>query len=249
MLAADLKQPMAREKTGVRTRSGYIPPSEQSKISLPNLLVKLGRGRLEDRQLSMLGDDARLFYSGDISVLERPAVSIVGTREVSDEGWLRARKLSRLLVENDVTVVSGLAKGVDTAALQSAMENRGRVAAVIGTPLEKAYPAENAALQQKIFSDHLLISPFANGERVYKSNFPVRNRVMAAISDATVIIEASDTSGTLHQAAECVRLGRWLFIAKSVLDDKNLTWPAKFLGYERTAALETVEDILKRICS
>ena len=246
MLVADVKQPILREKR-TRSRSGYQAPSSQFVVSLPNLLARVGRGRLEDRQLSMLRDDASLFYAGDLTVLERPAVSIVGTREVSDEGWRRARKLSRLLVEAGVTVVSGLAKGVDTAALDAALEGGGRVAAVIGTPLDRAYPAENAEMQSRIFADHLLISPFANGERVYKSNFPVRNRVMAAISDATVIIEASDTSGTLHQAAECVRLGRWLFIAKSVLDDKSLSWPEKFLNYQRTAALETVEDVVSRI--
>lgn len=246
MLLADFKRPMASERKKSR-RTGYLPPATQSKLSLPNLLIRLGRGRIEDRQLSMLGEDAAIYYSGDLSVLENPAVSIVGTREVTEDGWRRARKLARLLSESGISIVSGLAKGVDTAALQSAIASNGRVAAVIGTPLDKAYPAENAQLQQSIADRHLLISPFKTGERVYKSNFPVRNRVMAAITDATVIIEASDTSGTLHQAAECVRLGRWLFIAKSVLDDKTLSWPSKFLGYERTAALGVVDDILNRI--
>jgi DNA processing protein len=72
---------------------------------------------------------------------------------------------------------------------------------------------------------------------------------MATLSDATVVIEASDTSGTLHQAAECTRLGRWLFIAKSVVDDRTLTWPRKFLKYETCIPLETVEDITSRVLS
>src|SRR5205814_51885 len=110
-------------------------------------------------------------------------------------------------------IVSGLARGIDTAALMGAIEKGGRTVAVIGTPLDKAYPAENADLQTEIYSHHLLVTPFRIGEQVFKANFPKRNRVMAAISDATVIIEASDTSGTLHQAAECEKLGRWLFIA------------------------------------
>ncbi len=70
---------------------------------------------------------------------------------------------------------------------------------------------------------------------------------MAAVSDATVIIEASDTSGTLHQAAECQRLGRWLFIAKSVVDDTSLTWPPRFVGKQKVAVLETTSDILNTI--
>src|SRR5262249_6258559 len=149
-------------------------------------------------------------------------------------GWKRAYQLSRSLASAGVTVVSGLARGVDTAALSSVLDNRGHAVAVIGTPLDKAYPAENSELQQQIYAQHLLISPFPNGSNVFKSNFPVRNRVMAAISDATVIIEASDTSGTLHQASECVALKRWLFISQAVLDDTSLKWPQRFLGYERT---------------
>jgi DNA processing protein len=189
----------------------------------------------------------KIFYSGHLDLLDAPAVSIVGTREVSESGWKRAYQLARSLSAAGVTVVSGLAKGVDTAALSSTIENGGHAVAVIGTPLDKAYPAENTELQQLIYAQHLLISPFRNGEPVFKSNFPVRNRVMAAISDATVIIEASDTSGTLHQASECVALKRWLFIAQSVLDDPSLTWPSRFLGYERTVPLRSADDILTRI--
>jgi DNA processing protein len=118
---------------------------------------------------------------------------------------------------------------------------------VIGTPIDQAYPAENARLQEAIYSGHLLVSPFAVSERVFRSNFPQRNRVMAALSDATVIIEASDTSGTLHQAAECRRLGRWLFIARAVADDSSLLWPSRFLGGPRTAVLSETADVLAAI--
>lgn len=235
-----------------RRRGAYVPPPEVHRYALPELLVRIGRGALEDRQLNFLKDasprrEAAVFYSGDLEILDAPTVSIVGTREVSDAGWRRASQLARDLVKGGVTVVSGLAKGVDTAALTSAMANGGRVAAVIGTPLDKAYPAENAELQHSIYRRHLLMTPFNVGERVFRSNFPTRNRVMAAISDATVIIEASDTSGTLHQAAECVRLGRWLFIAKSVVEDPQLTWPARFLGQPKVGVLSSTADILAAI--
>jgi DNA processing protein len=235
-----------------RRRAAYVAPPLAHSFPLPDLLIRIGRGALEERQLDFLKDasprhDATVFYAGDLSILDAPTVAIVGTREVSDAGWRRSAQLARDLVKADVCVVSGLAKGVDTAALTSAIANGGRVAAVIGTPLDKAYPAENAELQQEIYRGHLLMTPFTVGERVFRSNFPTRNRVMAAISDATVIIEASDTSGTLHQAAECVRLGRWLFIAKSVVQDRSLSWPAKFLENERTVILETPNDILRRI--
>ena len=235
-----------------RSGGGYVPPTSKRDVSLPALLKRIGRAKLEDRQMDFLrdassGGEATVFYSGDLSILNAVAVSIVGTREVSDSGWQRASQLARDLAKIGTTVVSGLAKGVDTAALTSAISNGGRVVAVIGTPLSKAYPAENAELQQQIYVQHLLMSPFKEGERVFKSNFPARNRVMAAISDATVIIEASDTSGTLHQAAECVRLGRWLFIAKSVVEDKKLTWPQKFLGQPNVKILSSAADVTDAI--
>jgi len=82
---------------------------------------------------------------------------------------------------------------------------------------------------------------------VFQSSFPERNRLMAAISDATVIVEASDTSGSLHQAAECVRLGRWLFIAKSLAENPSLRWPKDFVQYPNSRILSETSDILDLI--
>ncbi len=140
--------------------------------------------------------------------------------------------------------MSGLARGVDTEALTAAMEAGGHVVAVIGTPVDRAYPAENAALQERIYREHLLVSQFAPDQRVFPSNFPERNKLMAALSDVTAIVEAGDTSGTLHQAAECIRLGRWLFIAKSVLDDTGLQWPNRFRSEPTCRPLAETADIL-----
>jgi len=235
-------------------RTRYSAPTGKA-TSLKEVLALANRAGLAEHQTDLLRsptsaggrDDVRIFYAGDLNILRSPCVSIVGTREVSEEGAARASRLARELVALGVTVVSGLAKGVDTHALNSAIEAGGKVTAVIGTPLSKAYPAENAALQEAIWKDHLLMTPFADGEAVFKSNFPKRNRVMAAISDATVIVEASDTSGTLHQAAECQRLGRWLFIMKSVAVDPTLKWPASFLGKPKTAILEKTGEITRAI--
>ena len=234
----------------------YVPPGADAirVLSLGKILAESGRAALAENQLDLLrsggkSQDVPIYAVGDVSLLKKPCVSIVGTRDVSDEGAARARRLARELCRAEIVVVSGLAKGVDTAAHTAAMESGGKTIAVIGTPLGKAYPAENARLQEEIYTSHLLLTPFREGETVFKSNFPKRNRVMAAISDATVIIEASDTSGTLHQAAECQRLGRWLFIAKSIVDDDNIKWPASFLGSERVAVLEATENIVDAIAS
>ncbi|KXV70990.1 hypothetical protein AD952_10975 [Acetobacter cerevisiae] len=189
----------------------------------------------------------KVYYAGDLSILDMKCASIVGTRDVTEAGYKRAYRLAKELSEAGIAVVSGLAKGVDTAALTGAEHSGGRTVAVIGTPLNKAYPAQNAALQENIWREHLLLTPFAEGETVFRSNFPKRNRVMAALSDATVIVEASDTSGTLHQAAECQRLGRWLFIMKSVLDDSSITWPKRFIDKPMVKILSSTQDLISCI--
>lgn len=234
--------------------TAYVPPS---KIQEAPLLDLLGEVRTiepdQQRRLALPGADqggprsAKLFYAGDASLLRQPCVAVVGSRKVSEDGAKRARKLARELVAHGVVVVSGLAEGVDAAAHTAAIEAGGRTIGVVGTPLDAVYPASHKRLQEIIYREHLLVSQFPLGSKVYPSNFPQRNKIMAAATDATVIVEASDTSGSLHQAAECARLGRWLFIAKSVVDNPSLTWPEKFLKQPKARVLTQTADILEAI--
>ena len=190
---------------------------------------------------------AKLFIAGDTSILrEGGRVAIVGSRKASREGVVRAKRLAKLLVERKVVVVSGLAEGIDTAAHIGTLEAGGRTVAVIGTPLDKVYPRQNAELQDRLVREHLVVSQFAVGYPTKPHNFPLRNRTMALISDATVIIEASDTSGSLHQGWEALRLGRGLFIARSLAESSAVTWPAEMLNYgARVLADETLEELFE----
>ncbi len=113
--------------------------------------------------------------------------------------------------------------------------------------MEQVTPASNRVLQERIYKEHLLISPFAAGSRVNRGNFPRRNRVMAAISDATVVIEATETSGTLVQSEEAVALGRWLFIARSCAEDPKLSWPGALLRGPNARVLTATSDILSAL--
>ncbi len=244
--------PSTKARFPVQKSRRYLPPSQTSQRPLDELVRWSGRSDIDDARLDLLrragGDgDVQVYFAGDITLLKRPCVSVVGTREVTEDGRRRALRLGRELTSFGIVVTSGLARGVDAAAHTSAISSGGRTIAVIGTPLDKAYPIENAHLQEEIYTDHLLISPFLIGQRVFKTNFPARNRVMAALSDATVIVEASDTSGTLHQAAECLRIGRWLFIVRHVAEDPRLSWPKKFLSHPRTQVLTDVHQIAERV--
>lgn len=188
-----------------------------------------------------------LFVAGDHDLLRAgPTVSIVGSRKASNLGLARTQKLARLLVKRGVIVVSGLAEGVDTAAHRAAIDGGGRTIAVLGTPLDQCFPAKNRALQQEIMRDHLAVSQFPSGTKVGRHTFPIRNKTMALISDATVIIEAADGSGTLHQGWEAIRLARPLFLAKSLVDDESLEFPSKFLGYGAEVLTdETLADLVR----
>jgi DNA processing protein len=232
----------------------YAAPNNYQMIELGALLEYCGRGLVGPRAPELFAKaepdktaHMPIYYAGELNLLCRPCVAIVGTRKVSADGAARARRLAKELVQAGVVVVSGLAEGVDTCAHTSAINSGGRTVAVIGTPLDKAYPAVNGPLQETIYSQHLLLSQFRHGTKTFQSSFPQRNKVMAAITDATVIIEASDTSGTLHQAAECARLGRWLFIARSVTEDPSLTWPKRFLHSEKVGILDSTESLIRTI--
>jgi len=231
-------------------RHRYRPPGTPHDIRLDDLLAYCHR-RVEDshNDLFRKAGEAEpiIHFAGKLDLLRRPCVSVIGARAVSPEGKARAARIARELAKADIVVVSGLAKGVDQAAHQASIDSGGRTVAVIGTPLDKAYPAENGELQEAIWRDHLLISQFRPGQRTFPSDFPKRNRLMAAITDASIIVEASDTSGTLHQAAECARLGRWLFIMRSVVENPKLTWPKKFIGLPKVAVLTDPTDVIARV--
>lgn len=233
-----------------RTGERYTPPSEVRTSTLAELLGDARAVRSDQQhRLRLVGADEadkpiRVFYAGDPTLVRRPCVAVVGSRKSSNDGLRRAARVARELAREGVVIVSGLAAGVDGAAHRAAIEAGGKTIAVLGTPLDEVTPKAHAALQETICREHLAISQFPAGSRVFPSNFPQRNKIMAAITDATVIVEASDTSGTLHQAAECTRLDRWLFITRSVFDNPALKWPGDFKKYHKTRALDRIEDIL-----
>ncbi len=193
----------------------------------------------------------QLFIAGDQSLLtEGRRVAVVGSRKASPEGLARARVLTRALVKHGITVVSGLAGGIDTAAHEEAIQSGGRTIAVLGTPLSVAYPASNRGLLERIKRDHLAISQFPEGYPFKPENFPRRNRTMALISDATVIVEAEEKSGTRHQGWEALRLGRLVLLMQSVAESPALTWPKEMIAYgAQVLRREDLPEILHEIPS
>ena len=175
-----------------------------------------------------------LYYQGWWDLVASPSVAIVGTRTPTREGCARVRKLVRQLVRDRFTIVSGLAAGIDKVAHVTAIEEGGKTIAVIGTPLSHFYPKDNADIQRYISKHFLVISQVplkryeAQDYRYNRTFFPQRNITMSALTEATIIAEAGETSGTLFQARAALHQKRKLFILDNCFRNPRLTWPEKY---------------------
>lgn len=175
---------------------------------------------------------SKLFLSSRKDIpLPGPRVAIVGSRKASSQGILLTQEIATFLAKKSIIVVSGLAEGIDTAAHEAAIRQGGSTVAVLGTPLDKTFPAKNYGLQKTIMHEHWAISQFPVRYPTQPENFVIRNRTMALISDASIIVEAGETSGSLHQGWEALRLGRPLFISKIITGDASLKWPKRMMDY------------------
>lgn len=190
---------------------------------------------------------AILFSAGewDESV-DSIGVAVVGTRKATPAGLNRARRLARELCDAGVTILSGLAAGIDTAAHTAALEAGGRTTAVMGTGLDRVYPAENRDLARRIQGAGALFSQFFPNQRGAQWTFPLRNVTMSGLSVATVVIEASDTSGARMQARYALQHGRPVFLLRSLVEQHQ--WAREYVEEGRYGVrarlLETTDDLL-----
>lgn len=186
-----------------------------------------------------------LYAAGRTKLLweRRPRISIIGSRKASPEGLAAAHRAASRIAQAGGVVVSGLARGIDTAAHKGAIEARGDTIAVIGCGLDRSYPPENAGLQQLLMNEHLVVSQFPEGTPPIGGNFVQRNRTMALLSHASIIIEAGEQSGTMHQGWETHRLGRLLLLPRELLD-AQFEWPRELLKYG-AVSYEGVAELLE----
>jgi DNA processing protein len=158
-----------------------------------------------------------IFVAGELRPEDARSVAVIGSRKASDQALATARAIAQHLNEAGFTVASGLAAGIDTAAHLAALDRGGRTIAVIGTGLRHAYPPENAGLQRRIAADCAVVSQFWPDDPPTRRSFPMRNAVMSGITLATVIVEASHTSGTRVQARLALAQGRPVLLRRALL--------------------------------
>ncbi|MFJ9802842.1 DNA-processing protein DprA [Streptomyces wuyuanensis] len=186
-----------------------------------------------------------LFMRG-ITMEEDLRVAVVGTRRPTPEGISHARAIAGGLAERGVTVVSGLAAGIDTAAHGTALAVGGRTVAVIGTGLRRTYPAENARLQQEIAERGLVISQFWPDTPPSKATFPMRNAVMSGYSLATVVVEAAYRSGARMQARLALEHGRRVFLMRSLMIHE---WAREYATRPNTTVIDGPDDVFAELDS
>lgn len=190
-----------------------------------------------------------LFVAGSLQQAEERRVAVVGTRHPSARGMRAARAIARKLVDAGHTVVSGLAAGIDTAAHEATLEHGGRTVAVIGSGLDHCYPRQNAALQRRIRAEGAVVSQFWPESPPARSSFPLRNALMASLSDACVIVEANAMSGTRIVARAAFQMRRNVILLKDLLEQAWAQELAARSGAVVASSAEEVSQVLERLLS
>lgn len=191
-----------------------------------------------------------VFTRGTLAA-DHNAVAVVGTRKPTPRGIEIAETIACALAESGVTVVSGLAEGIDAAAHSATLRAGGRTVAVIGTGVNRAYPALNAALQRRIIREGLVVSQFWPESPPAKHTFPMRNAVMSGYAAATVVVEAAYRSGARMQARLALQHGRPVVLTNSLLVHdwarEYSTRPGVFVVSTNDELIATVERLVRQI--
>ncbi|MDP9295049.1 MAG: DNA-protecting protein DprA [Actinomycetota bacterium] len=234
-----------------------FPDEDPEPADLDAIVAELGAWQREGMSVISVLDEAYpanlrtihnrpplLFVRGSLVADDERSVAVVGTRRASAEGLAHARAVAEGLVDARYTVVSGLADGIDTAAHLGALESGGRTVAVIGTGLRRAYPAGNADLQERIGGGAAVVSQFWPDAPPTKTSFPMRNVVMSGLARATVVIEASHTSGARMQARFALEHGRPVFLLESLLEHQ---WAQDYAERAGTYVVRTASEVVEHV--
>lgn len=186
-----------------------------------------------------------LFVRGSLVGADDRAVAVVGTRRPSDDGVRAAGRIAGSLARRGITVVSGMAEGIDTAAHSGALNAGGRTVAVFGTGISRVYPASNRSLARAIAAAGATVSQFWPDMGPSRWSFPARNIVTSGLSVGTVVVEAGPTSGARQQAEHALRHGKRLFLLQPLVADQ--AWARQMMGTPGVVAIDDIEEILAAI--
>jgi DNA processing protein len=190
---------------------------------------------------------AVLFLRGHLPLLDAPMVALVGSRRSTPSGRRQAYGLARELSEQGITILSGMALGIDGAAHRGGLDGIGSTAAVLGRGPDRAYPLAHAALFQRLVSEGLLISEFAPGTGARAHHFPRRNRILATLPAAVVVVEAREKSGALLTADFALDLGVDVMVVPGAQEGHPASAGSADLLEQGATSVTCAEDVLVRI--
>ncbi len=184
-----------------------------------------------------------LYVKGELKTADHHAIAMVGTRQSTLYGRQSAERLSRQLAASGITVVSGGARGIDSISHEGAMKGGGRTIAVLGTGLDIVYPAENFELFQRIAEQGAVITQFPFGRKGSKQSFPIRNRIVAGMTQGTIVVEANRKSGALITASLAAEGGRTVFAVPGRIDSPRSAGCHDLIK-QGAQLCESAEDVL-----
>ncbi|RJX40812.1 DNA-protecting protein DprA [Paenibacillus pinisoli] len=188
-----------------------------------------------------------LYAKGRLELLARPAVAMVGTRVPTAYGRHTASAMAEELSEAGITVVSGLARGIDSKAHEAAMQGPGSTIAVLPTPIDTCYPAENASLFQRIAERGLLVSETPVGTKLHPGQFHQRNRIIAALSRATIVVEGARKSGSLITAKHALQMDREVFAVPGQITSPKSDGPNELIREGRARLLSETSQLFQEL--
>ncbi|OUM96992.1 MAG: DNA protecting protein DprA [Thermobacillus sp. ZCTH02-B1] len=185
-----------------------------------------------------------LYVQGRRELLHHPAYAIVGTRLPTAYGRQTARMLAERLSDVGITIVSGLARGIDACAHEGALRGPGSTIAVLGTPIGVIYPPQNAALYHRIAEQGLLVSPFPHGTAGHPGLFPARNAVIAGLARGTIVVEAAERSGALITADMAMEFDRELYAVPGMIGSPKSIGTNRLIKEKKATILTGPEDVM-----
>lgn len=184
-----------------------------------------------------------LYYRGDLACLNEICIAVVGSRRASSYGKTQSRRFGCELAGQGITLVSGMARGIDTEAHKGALEGGGKTAAVLGSGLDVIYPSENQGLYQQISEQGIVLTEFPPGTRPEPGNFPRRNRIISGLSRGVLVVEAQQRSGALITVDFALEQGRDVFAVPGAINSKN-SEGANNLIKQGACLVSEINDIL-----
>ena len=243
-----------QDLVGDKLARALLAPPSPTVLALTD--KTLAWAALDGNQLLTLADDAyprllleipdpplMLYAKGRVALLNRPSLAIVGSRNASAQGAAHARQFAQALSAAGLTVISGLALGIDTAAHEGALPEDGRTVAVIGTGADIVYPARNHALAHRIAEQGCIVSEYALGTPALPANFPRRNRIISGLAAGTLVVEAAAQSGSLITARLAAEQGRDVYAIPGSIQSP-LARGCHDLIRQGARLVETAHDIL-----